>query len=524
MHQSGARMKTVHYRDDKVVGGSEIEHYDFDYQDVTYRNEVAKAGDSFTTTCWYDHTARGDERVRFGLGSADEMCIDFIGYWPRDALSTQDQYCGHMAGGTFDKGEAVNSLGRTFGIYVAPPATEPTTSTATTATSITSTTTSSSTTRTTITSVADICSDSPGCGDAGPCFSEQGCQDGKRVWTGMLAACAPADVCASCFPDSPCGARVSSTDTTTLTTTTTVSSTTATTETPQPTTTVTPTPTTSILTPTPTTSIMTPTPTTSATVDTAAGKPVVTITQSGDWQWKMASDVDGVVSGAGDFPTLTVKQGTTIRFVGTVLNSHNFAVKRVDDAGLTLDVVGPSKIAGDTAVSYAFTWTAAVAGTYEYYCQPHSSFMKGALVVKEKAAAETAETAEPTPAPTSTSIPKTSTFAPNSNSNSTVDSDASNDQNSTSVDTAALGKDGANRGRNGAIAAAVTVILVIAIVVGVILVKRNASRSPEFQSIANLAAAASPPQNGMSVHVNPAYTDPADADEQPMIRRRDSQA
>ena len=58
MHKSGARMKTVHYRRTDpahvavAVGGSEIEFYDFDYQDITYKNETVLPGDSFTTQCW----------------------------------------------------------------------------------------------------------------------------------------------------------------------------------------------------------------------------------------------------------------------------------------------------------------------------------------------------------------------------------------------------------------------------------------------------------------------------------------
>ena len=51
----------------------------------------------------------------------------------------------------------------------------------------------------------DMCSASPGCGDAAACFSAMGCQNGERVWTGMMAACAAAGPCAPCFPDSPCG-------------------------------------------------------------------------------------------------------------------------------------------------------------------------------------------------------------------------------------------------------------------------------------------------------------------------------
>lgn len=75
MHGIGARMITQHFRDGVQIGGNEIEHFNFDYQDLTYRNEEARPGDSFKTTCFYDTTLSSKDRVRFGQGSDDEMCI-----------------------------------------------------------------------------------------------------------------------------------------------------------------------------------------------------------------------------------------------------------------------------------------------------------------------------------------------------------------------------------------------------------------------------------------------------------------
>lgn len=72
MHATGARMVTQHFREGVQIGGAEIEHYDFDYQDVTYRGEVAQPGDSFTTTCFYDtNKAKNTGRKTvFGLGES----------------------------------------------------------------------------------------------------------------------------------------------------------------------------------------------------------------------------------------------------------------------------------------------------------------------------------------------------------------------------------------------------------------------------------------------------------------------
>jgi hypothetical protein len=117
MHGAGARMVTEHKRDGVKVGRSPaIEHYDFDYQDVIYRNVVAQRGDSFTTTCMYDRSKSevGADTV-FGLGSEDEMCVDFVGYYPRDALTIENQYCGYRASGSISQYGEVISLGRQFG-------------------------------------------------------------------------------------------------------------------------------------------------------------------------------------------------------------------------------------------------------------------------------------------------------------------------------------------------------------------------------------------------------------------------
>ena len=126
-----------------VVGGAEIEYYNFDFQDTTYRNEVAKAGDTFTTTCWYDHRGRGSDKIVFGLGSSDEMCIDFIGYWPKSALSVSNQHCGFNDGGGVliaDETGVVDAIERRFGTYM------PTTVTSTTASTTARTTATATTT------------------------------------------------------------------------------------------------------------------------------------------------------------------------------------------------------------------------------------------------------------------------------------------------------------------------------------------------------------------------------------------
>merc|ERR1712166_239997 len=105
------------------------------------------------------------------------------------------------------------------------------------------------------------------------------------------------------------------------------------------------------------------------------------ITQAGDFQWTMSSETAGVVDSSKEFfPTITIKQGSVVNFVGKLENSHSFSVKSSDSGAV---VVGPSDVAGsDAGVEYDFTWTASNAGTFEYFCEPHKSFMKGTIIVE----------------------------------------------------------------------------------------------------------------------------------------------
>jgi hypothetical protein len=115
MHATGAKMVTEHLRGDVRVGRSQVEFYDFDYQDMTYRNEEVQPGDKFVTTCFFDTSKAESGEAKFGLGSDDEMCIDFVGYWPRDALPNDKQFCGYQANGELTSQGAVETLTRTFG-------------------------------------------------------------------------------------------------------------------------------------------------------------------------------------------------------------------------------------------------------------------------------------------------------------------------------------------------------------------------------------------------------------------------
>lgn len=119
MHQSGVKMSTEHYRNGKPLGGAKIEFYNSNYQDQIYRNEVAKTGDTFTTSCYFD--TKGKD-ASFGPHSADNMCVDFVGYYPAGAIEPSNRYCGYEADADKVTSVMLKELGREFGSTGSAPA------------------------------------------------------------------------------------------------------------------------------------------------------------------------------------------------------------------------------------------------------------------------------------------------------------------------------------------------------------------------------------------------------------------
>jgi len=121
----------------------------------------------------------------------------------------------------------------------------------------------------------------------------------------------------------------------------------------------------------------------------------LTITQAGTgFDWTMSADVDGVVSGTGNWPDIAIELSdtlTSVTFTGTLGGSHNFLIK--DSNGAV--------VAGSQAKGGAFTyeWTPSsvdgVDRVYTYYCAPHPS-MNGQITVTAAAAAPAAPPVEDT--------------------------------------------------------------------------------------------------------------------------------
>ncbi|CAM9180093.1 unnamed protein product [Ectocarpus sp. 4 AP-2014] len=130
MHENGQRMVTRQYRNDSdgneiLIHTAEVEYYSFLQAGghlVTNNETITiKKGDRFTTECLYDTSLSSvsSANVTFGLGSEQEMCVDFVFYYPDQRLPGGGA-CGVGAcdGGVlgYSELEADSDFNRTFGI------------------------------------------------------------------------------------------------------------------------------------------------------------------------------------------------------------------------------------------------------------------------------------------------------------------------------------------------------------------------------------------------------------------------
>ncbi|CAM9519920.1 unnamed protein product [Sphacelaria rigidula] len=124
MHATGRHMITHQYRDDVLINTARVEYYSFDqgggFNPSSNGTETMQKGDRFETLCYYD-TAFAEfpgQNVSFGPGSEDEMCIDFVYYYPEQPIPYG--LCGlENCDGSFDEVLTLaddSTLDRTFGI------------------------------------------------------------------------------------------------------------------------------------------------------------------------------------------------------------------------------------------------------------------------------------------------------------------------------------------------------------------------------------------------------------------------
>ncbi|CAM9974997.1 unnamed protein product [Ascophyllum nodosum] len=129
-HENGRRIITRQYRQNKsgdevLVHTAEVEYYSFlqagGYVVKTNDSVTIQRGDRFETECYYDTvlSSISQDSVTFGAGSQDEMCIDFMYYYPKQDIPLSGA-CGIEACGGFMKEYLAldddSDFSRSFGI------------------------------------------------------------------------------------------------------------------------------------------------------------------------------------------------------------------------------------------------------------------------------------------------------------------------------------------------------------------------------------------------------------------------
>ena len=98
MHSFGKEMWTTKYRNDDKKNKEVVnykEFWNFGFQNTVEVNYTISKGDSLSTHCVYD-TSKSKEKVTFGLESEQEMCMDFVFYYPKENAGLA---CGYIEGG-----------------------------------------------------------------------------------------------------------------------------------------------------------------------------------------------------------------------------------------------------------------------------------------------------------------------------------------------------------------------------------------------------------------------------------------
>ena len=86
MHNTGKSIGTQHFRGaEELAPLGRKSSFDFNQQSPVHVNAVIEPGDRLVTTCEYSSTSR-DTPTRFGEGSDDEMCFNFMLVYPAQGL------------------------------------------------------------------------------------------------------------------------------------------------------------------------------------------------------------------------------------------------------------------------------------------------------------------------------------------------------------------------------------------------------------------------------------------------------
>jgi hypothetical protein len=144
----------------------------------------------------------------FGLGSNDEMCIDFVGYYPRDAIPASEQRCGYKEGsGKLVEMVSIDQIHRRFGDNTVVKFDPGSIDGVSIGSSVQVVADGSGSGSGAGSVLFNTCS-SLGCYKASECYVVgSGCNADTQqfVTNGDYSDCAAAvGICDACFPDSPC--------------------------------------------------------------------------------------------------------------------------------------------------------------------------------------------------------------------------------------------------------------------------------------------------------------------------------
>jgi len=97
MHQIGKQMWSTHWRGPTMLGYlNRVDYFQFDFQQGTPLNTVIKRGDRINLHCAFD-SSRRTAPTRFSIASEDEMCMEFISYYPLIIQNSRPfVFCGHI--------------------------------------------------------------------------------------------------------------------------------------------------------------------------------------------------------------------------------------------------------------------------------------------------------------------------------------------------------------------------------------------------------------------------------------------
>lgn len=91
MHKWGQQMYTQQYRDGLLLDEWRADFYDYAFENYYSRERQIMPGDELKTTCVHKDVSTAS--VKWGLDSAEEMCMDFVAYYPKQPAA--HEHCGH---------------------------------------------------------------------------------------------------------------------------------------------------------------------------------------------------------------------------------------------------------------------------------------------------------------------------------------------------------------------------------------------------------------------------------------------